>query len=296
MQTASEAGAFSEIRYQKPLFFLHLDNAHNTPDVPNKVSSWNLLQNQIFESFTQTELYQHVPIVQTWHNYDSGGSAAHTAYRSFIPHYPLPADAPGATIEEEAVLKPISQSFTVGRVKFIVLDTSTARTAFDSENPTLLGNWQLNWMKAELKAAALVHPLIFIVSAVPWHADQAVSGTDDHWGYYPAERDHLTEWLKTEKISGVNIISGNGGVLAAAIAADELGELSELQSGIIDLRREPAIGRWTDGPLLPDSTEEFFGIVDIDDQHSHLDVTFRGMNQHGHERFKSSFRVAVIKK
>ncbi|GAB5560927.1 MAG: hypothetical protein SynsKO_25740 [Synoicihabitans sp.] len=291
--TGSEAGAFAEIRYQKPLFFLHLGNAHNTADLPNELDAWHRVYDEMFDSFTQSELFRYVPFVYTWNQFDAKGAAAHKAYRHYVPHHALPADDPSTEAENAEELNPISQSFTIGRVKFIVLDTSTARTSFDGENPTMLGDWQWGWLKSEIRAASISHPLIFLVSAVPWHAEKAISDNDQHWGYFPAEKEKLTSWLKEEGIRGVHVISGNGGVLAAAIRPDEPGELSEIQSGIIDLRRGPAIGPWTDGPLLPNPGEEFFGLVEIDDQRSFIDVTFRGMNQHGHDRFKSTFRVAA---
>ncbi len=286
--TGSEAGAFSEIRYQKPTVFLHLGNSHSEREVPDELNAWFHLYEQMWNSFTQAELYRDVPLVYTWNDRDAGGAAAHTAYRTFIPHYPLPADSPNAS---EDALRPISQAFTIGRVRFIVLDTETHRTPADSAAPTILGAWQWGWLKSELRTAAASHPLIFLVSAVPWHGEKAVSGADNHWGYYPTERALIETWLRDEGIGNVCVLSGNGGLLAARIGSGRPGVLHEFQAGVLDQHREPTIGRWTDGPLLPDPTEEFFGIVDVTDNQSHIEVTFRGMNQHGHERFKSAFTI-----
>mgnify|MGYP006147229345 FL=1 len=294
--TGSKAGVFSEIRFQKPLFFLHLGNALNETELPKDLEGWQNLHDLSYESFTQAELYRSVPLVYTWAGMDHGGAEAHQAYRNYLPHFPLPADQPNESETAADQLNPISQSFSVGRVRFIVLDTQTARTPSDGENPSMLGEWQWHWLESELRAAALTYPIIFIASSVPWHASQAFSGPQDHWGFYPKERARLRAWLKSEQISGVSIVSGNGGVLALNISEGELGNITELQSGIIDLRREPMIGKWSGGHLIPDSTEEFFGIVDIEDKRNEITVTFRGMNQHGFERFQSSFTVPAESK
>lgn len=291
--TGSEAGAFSEIRYQRPLFFLHLGNALSDPEMPNELSVWQDSYQRNLESFTQSELYRSVPVVYTWDAFDYGGAITHRAYRNNVPHYPLPADS---TTEKRATgeaMNPISQAFSVGRVRFIILDTRTARTPPDSATPTMLGAWQWQWLQDELKRAALTHPLIFIASSAPWHALKSPVEEQDHWGYYPAERSRLTTWLEQNNISGVSILSGNGGVLAASVHPDEPGYLNELQAGVIDLRRPPALAPWSEGHLLPGPTEEFFGLVNITDKRTSIEVTFQGMNQHGHSRFKSSFSVAV---
>lgn len=288
--TGSEAGAFSEIRYQKPAVFLHLGNQHSEAEVPDELDAWLNLYEKALDSFTQAELYRDVPLVYTWNERDTGGQAAHRAYRTVIPHYPLPADRPDAPEDQ---LHPISQAFTIGRARFVVLDTQTHRTPIDAETPSMLGEWQWDWLRSELRTAATTHPVIFLVSAVPWHGREAVSGPDNHWGYYAAERTKIENWLRDEGIANVCVLSGNGGLLAARISSGKPGVLHEFQAGVLDQRRDPVIGQWTEGPLLPGPTEEFFGVVEVVDNRRRLEVTFRGMNQHGHERFKSSFTVEL---
>lgn len=287
----SEAGAFSEIRFQKPLFFINLGNSLSGVNLPEDSENWRTLYQFNLSSFTQAELFRNVPMVYTWSKNDYRGAAAHETYRSFIPHYPLPADQPDEIPETAAELKPISHGFSVGRVRFIVLDTETARTAPDAEAPTLLGDWQWNWLKSEIRAAAHTHPVIFLISSVAWHAHQAETGPQNHWGFYPAEKQRLTNWLQAENIGGVSILSGNGGILAANVNSSEPGVLNELQAGMLDARIEPVVGTWSGGQLLPEPTEEFFGIVDIADNRTEIEITFTGMNQHGHERSKISFKV-----
>ena len=286
-----ESGAFSEIRFQKPLFFINLGNSLSGINLPEDRNAWHSLYQFNLASFTQAELIRHVPRVYTWSKNDYNGAATHEGYRSYIPHYPMPADRPDENSEAAAELKSISQSFSIGRVRFIVLDTETARTPPDAETLTILGCWRWDWLESELRAAAHTHSVIFLVSSVAWHAHQSETGPQNHWGFYPAEKQRLTNWLKTENIGGVSILSGNGGMLAANVKSSEPGVLNELQSGMVDSRIEPVVGSWSGGQLLPESTEELFGIVDIEDNRKEIEVTFIGMNQYGHERSKISFKV-----
>ena len=89
--------------------FLHLGNSHSETEVPDDLDAWFGLYSRALDSFTQAELYRDVPLVYTWNDTDSGGEAAHAAYRTYIPHYPLPADSPDAPEDE---LRPISQAFS----------------------------------------------------------------------------------------------------------------------------------------------------------------------------------------
>ena len=289
----SEAGAFSEVRFQRPLFFINLGNALSGIKLPEDSDSWRTLYEFNLASFAQAELFRNVPMVYTWSENDYRGAATHETYRSYIPYYPLPADQPDTTTETATELNPISHGFSVGRVRFIVLDTETARTAPDAESATILGDWQWSWLKSEIRAATHTHPVIFLVSSVAWHAHQAETGPQNHWGFYPAEKQRLTDWLKAENITGVSILSGNGGIVASTVNSGKPGVLNELQAGMIDWPIEPVIGTWSGGQLTPQDTEEFFGIVDIEDNRTEIKVTFIGMNQHGHERSKNAFTVAT---
>lgn len=72
-------------------------------------------------------MYGQAPVAYVWGDHDYGGNdadrtspsrpAAMRTYRQMTPHYPL-ADGP-----EE----PIYRAFTVGRVRFVMTDTRSAR-------------------------------------------------------------------------------------------------------------------------------------------------------------------------
>jgi phosphodiesterase/alkaline phosphatase D-like protein len=116
-------------------------------------------------------MYRNVPLAYIWDDHDFGGNnanrrsptheAARLTYEEFIPHYPLVFDRAG----------PISQSFSVGRVKFILTDLRSERdsvTNKDNAHKTCMGEKQKAWFKQELLEANGNYPLIVWMSTVPW--------------------------------------------------------------------------------------------------------------------------------
>lgn len=298
-ETASEAGAFSEVRFQRPLFVLQLGNLHKEPIGTGEVAIFQAAYNRALDSFTRQELLQSVPLVYTWGdldfsaaNSDIPAAAAHRVYRQFIPHYPLPADADPQLADRPESTHPIAQAFSVGRVRFIVLDVRTNRTP-----DSLLGPWQRQWLEHELQTSAATHPLIFVASPLPWHAAPDAPG--DHWGHFAAERESLTHWIQEQHLTGVVLLSAGGGMLSAvdakpaAPAEGDEPVLPEFQVGDVDLHPAIVTGSWTNGPVPPGATEEFFGLVDIDDQRTTIKATLTGMNQNGQERLRTVVTVSA---
>ncbi|NIS34380.1 MAG: hypothetical protein GWN73_28680, partial [Actinobacteria bacterium] len=101
------------------------------------------------------------------------------AYRENVPHYRLPAGTGDGAIY---------QAFTVGRVRFVLTDTRSERTA-----ESMLGAEQLRWLERELGTASRSHAVVVWVNPVPWIAP-AGAGRDD-WGGYAQERQHLAETI-----------------------------------------------------------------------------------------------------
>ncbi len=143
----------------------------------------------------QSALYRSVPVAYTWDDHDSGPNdadatsgarpAAQVVYRELVPHYELAV---------EGSQQPIHQAFTVGRVRFVLLDTRSARSPKDDPDgpaKTMLGAGQLAWLEEELTTAAATHPLVVLVTSVPW-IGEATSGGDD-WSGYSAERQTVAD-------------------------------------------------------------------------------------------------------
>ena len=124
LHSNSHHPVLKRIAEKDPLFFLQMGDFHY--DNPNSSSSLNvhqlpyerLLANDVYQSF-----FRKIPFAYMWDDHDyagnnsdstaSGKANARIAYREYIPHYAFGTVSP----ENNA---PIYQSFTIGRVRYIL--------------------------------------------------------------------------------------------------------------------------------------------------------------------------------
>jgi hypothetical protein len=127
--------------------------------------------------------------------------AAQTVYRQLAPHYSIPA-GPEA---------PIYHAFTWGRVRFIVTDLRSERSAnsaTDNASKTMLGATQKAWFKSELTDARDAGLAIAWVCTSVWPGATA-NGTDG-WRSFNTERTELADFFQDEDLlSRMVIISGD---------------------------------------------------------------------------------------
>lgn len=147
-----------------------------------------------------------LPIYGIWddHDYgpnDSDGTAAgkEQSLETFKQFWPNPTygepENPG-----------IYYKFTRGEVEFFMLDVRYHRSPdrmIDDGTKTMLGTRQLAWLKDHLKGSKA--KIKIIASGSEWQRH----GHPDSWSSYPRERDAFFEFLKTEEITGILLISGD---------------------------------------------------------------------------------------
>jgi len=288
----SSHAVFAEIRSLAPLFFLSVGNLHDASIGSTERSAYRIPYEQVLGSIPQGELYRNVPLAYVWDSLDyglAGGTAAwrtavHASYREYVPHYPLAGEARADG--------PITQAFTVGRVRFLLLDVRSER---DRESGTLLGAWQTDWFKQELLAAKARFPLVFVVSPSSW-ISAAAAGRDD-WGRYATERAQLSDWMVAHGITNVCFLGGDASVLAADDGSHNRYATAGgpgfpvLMAGPLDRSWTIGAGPWSVGPVAPTEGEGLFGLVEVADDGGGITVTFQGLNQHGHEKLRFSFRM-----
>jgi hypothetical protein len=162
----------------------------------------------------QATLLSSVPVAYVWDDHDYGGNDAdgsaptrdfaRTAYSTYVPHYPLSETGT------------INQAFTIGRVRFVMLDTRSERDPKsdpDGEGKTMLGAEQLEWLQRELEQSAERYPLIVLVSSVPWIAT-AEPGAD-HWGGYATERRKIADFIaEANNVSSLLMLAGDAHMIA----------------------------------------------------------------------------------
>lgn len=215
-RSGSNGAVYDAIRESDPLFFLAIgdwfygDIATNNPDLYRAAYQDTLTRP------AQAALYRSTSTGYVWDDHDYGGNnadrdspsreAATTVYRELVPHYPLPAGEGNAAIY---------QAFTAGRVRFIMTDTRSERTAAsapDGPEKSMLGSQQKEWLKSELLAARDRYALIVWVNPDPW-IDLASAGADT-WGGYDTERRELADFIADNGIRNILMLSGDAHMLA----------------------------------------------------------------------------------
>jgi alkaline phosphatase D len=194
-ETGSASPVFDAIKDARPDLFIHTGDIHYEDITKNAPDRFRSAFDAVMASPNQSGLYRSVPIAYTWDDHDFGGNgsgassaakpAALAVYRQFVPHYPLEQDGAAS----------INQAFSVGRVRVVMTDSRSQRGSSRgaSQNRTMLGEAQLQWLKDQLAAAAGA-PLVIWVNTVPWIASPG-SGSDN-WGSYAYEREEIANHIE----------------------------------------------------------------------------------------------------
>lgn len=306
--TGSTHSVYNTIRELDPLFYLNTGDLHYENIAANHRETFRAAYDTVLGSYTQRALYASVPFVYTWDDHDFGpnGSDRHSpgrlaslaTYREYVPHYPLAWDEERKVALNLRADGPITHAFSVGRARFLVLDTRSERDAEklrDGPQKTMLGAWQKEWLKRELLAANGEYPLIFIVSSVSWVSDE--TNKRDNWGRYATERAELSDWMVEHGIRGVCFLSGDAHMLAADdgrnnnYARNGGPNFPALQAAPLDRGGSIKGGPWSVAPVLPGKGEGQFGLVEVKDHGDRLDVVSLGLNHEGREKLRLEFSV-----
>ena len=163
-------------------------------------------------SENQSDLYRSTPIIYVWDDHDFGRDNrvgaeepvampnVHSVYRQLTPHYPL----------KGGDMTPIFQTFSVGRVRFILTDLYTASSkvrTHDTKLKTRLGAEQKKWFKEELLKANGSNASIIWISSLPWNGKKEAKKA--RWQSYATERTEIANFIKDNNIQGLSIISGD---------------------------------------------------------------------------------------
>lgn len=298
IRTGSNGQVFDRILAMDPSLFLITGDFHyedvssNDPDRMRAAFERNL------EQPGQQRLYLNVPITYVWDDHDFGGNdssavadsrfASRDVYADYVPHYPLLQSGPVA----------ISQAFTLGRVRFIMLDTRSGRTPDnmpDGPDKTMLGSSQLEWFKSELMLANGEFPLIVVVSSVPW-ISEATDGGDD-WGGFATERREIANFISDNDINGVVLFGGDAHMLAiddgtnSDYSADGDAALPVFQAGALDRRGTAKGGPYSEGEY-PGGGQ--FGVMTvIDTGGPTITVQWTGLNWKGQTVVSHTFETAA---
>ena len=265
----SDQRAYEAIAAEQPLLFLHMGDFNYSDTNSTLTEDYRKNYDNVLNHPIQGALYRNVPVAYMWDDHDFAGNdtngtaigvtAARTAYRDYVPHYPIAVT--GGTI---------GQSFTVGRVRIIMTDlrsASGAATVAESATKTRLGATQKAWFKQELITARDAgFPLIIWVSTVPWIGAPQLG--NDTWAGYSTERTEIANFIKDNRVRNVVVISGDMHALAYDDGSNSdyaLGggaPLVVMQAAPLTRLGEPKGGPYTAGPVLGTGQ---YGLLDITD-------------------------------
>jgi len=217
--TGSNHRIFRTLKDLRPLFFVHMGDFHYEDIEDNDPSLFRQAFDRVLTSPGQGNFYRSTPIAYVWDDHDFGQDdsdgtspskpAALQVYQQFVPHYPLnPIDGKVRTIQ---------QAFTVGRIRFLMLDVRSERTPEeipDGPNKTMLGKEQLEWLRSELQEASQRYPLVILVNPVPWITRDS-PGKWDGWEPYGHERTLIAGMIQEAGlVNRLIMLSGDGHMAA----------------------------------------------------------------------------------
>jgi len=287
-RVGSNGVVFDAIRMERPALFLSLGDFFYA-NIDNDARRRFVAQyDRAVGSPAQGALYRSTPVSYTWDDHDFGGNgsgasararpAARWAYRAAVPHYPLPAGADG----------PIYHAFTIGRVRFLVMDTRSERRP----GRTMLGAAQLRWLKRELLAARDRDALTVLVSSVPWIAGPGES--KDTWAGFARERATLSRFIARHRIERLMMLAADAHMLAIddGSHSDYSGTgragFPVMQAAALDRPGSERGGPFSEG-AYPGAGQ--YGTMTVHDRGKRLDVTLSGRDWRRREIVGHDFSV-----
>lgn len=220
-----------------------------------------------------------LPMTYSWDNHDWGGADSNAstpraadlkaAYRSFVPHYPLADD------DQAAPTGAIYQSWVIGRVRFIDLDTRSERsdrTLPESSSKNMLSAQQEQWLYQQLLAP---EPLKIICSGIYWRSDSA---NGDRWGSYYTQWARIKAWFAAHPGVQAFVICGDRHALAADDGTSAGCYLPQAVGAAFDQGAASSSEAWSDGYWITGDhlNQKSFGWLDITDAGANITVAFSG--------------------
>ena len=298
-KTGADHRTYKTILKKNPLFFMNIGDFHYQDIGVNDRKLYRETYHANLDSPSQADLYRCVPFIYIWDNHDYSApnhcdssspskEAACLTYQEYVPHYPLPAGKGNV---------PIYQTFTVGRVKFILMDLYSERSPKNvpKNKKSILGLNQKLWLKQELLQSKGKYPLLFLISTSVW------SNAPSSWGGFLEEKREIADFIKENQITGVCILSADIHALAADdgthsdFATNKGAPIPVCYAAPLAQYGKIAGGPYSQGSYVPVANEGCFGWVTVRDREEQIDVEYSGRNDQDQEKVSLKFSVPVHK-
>lgn len=289
----SNGQVFDAIRATDPLLLLSMGDWNYGNIDRNDPARFRAQYDLNLTAPAQAALYAQAPIAYVWGDHDYGGNdadrtspsrpAAMQTYRQMTPHYPL-ASGPEA---------PIYQAFTVGRVRFVLTDTRSARDPVGEPvgaYRSTLGEQQRKWLLDELSQADR-YGLVVWVNPDPWLAPDRASS--DTWGGFAQERRVIADTIAEYEVDNLLMVSGDAHMLAfddgtnTDYSASQSGGFPLFHAAAIDRPGSVKGGPYT-GDVLPGGGQ--FGTIEVRDDGTTIQATLTGWNWESERLFTEVVR------
>jgi hypothetical protein len=282
----SNGAVYDAAREAEPAFFLVTGDWFYADIASNDAGAFRDAYETTLTAPAQAALYRSTSVAYVWDDHDYGpndadGSsasrpAALATYQARVPHHPL--------LSPDG---PIAQAFTVGRVRFVVLDTRSARDA-----TSLLGEAQRAWVQAELVGSRDRFGLVVLVTSVPWIAE--ASPAADHWGGYPDERRWLADLVARPDTADVLLLAGDAHMVAIDDGTNS--DYSTIRAGGFPVMHAAALdrpGSVKGGPYSEGAHGGAgqYGLVDVRDDGTTISVSLDGRTWDGRSLVSYEFSM-----
>ena len=206
---SSNHPVYTKMSEKNPDLFIALGDFHYAN--PNSGTDINVhrapYESNMLSQPASSAFFKNVPLAYVWDDHDYSGNDsdsnsvgrinARLAYQEYVPHYPLARGSGNV---------PIYQSFTMGRIHFIMSDLRSTR---HQANGVLWDTLQRQWFKAQCLYAKNNNLVIAWVNPISFGGTQA-----DNWGGFASERTNVSNFLKENQIENFFILSGDAHMLA----------------------------------------------------------------------------------
>jgi phosphodiesterase/alkaline phosphatase D-like protein len=290
LQNLASGTVFDAIRAKNPAFLLHFGDMNYFDLVSSLASDYRAKWDKLFADVPKFhEFWANVPVAYIWSDHDYGDNncpgaipgrdVARAVYREYTPRYPL-VEATGS----------IYHTFVIGRVRFIMLDTRSNRSAWtdaDTATKTMLGATQKQWLK-DLLLANPDEPKV-LCSDSPW---VATTNDNEHWGAYRTEREEIADFVRANGIRNVVCLGGDLHAAAADYGVNSTGRFPQFLASPFEKDAVVRGGPYTHGPS-PAATNgavtlKQYGWVDVtDDGGNAVTLTYTAFDEAGAKLFPS---------
>ncbi|GBG33022.1 Hypothetical Protein FCC1311_092462 [Hondaea fermentalgiana] len=274
----SNAIIFDVIREHDPLFFMHMGDLHYGNVDRNEGALFHAMYDQVMSNPRQARFFRDVPLAYMFDDHDFGPNnsdesspgreASIAAYLEAVPTYPLAAydKGPQHSRRADGKLPSVYFAFTLGRIRFLVTDTSSSKRGRE----TALGEEQLDWFLRSLREAAQDSRVgqIIWVSTMPWVT------IHDKWAVFTNDRKRIVETIEELGLQRKLVqLAGDAHMLALDDGEHVAGGFPVFQAAALDAKPTCKGGPYSHG-IYPGRGQ--YGWLEVRDNGKQVCLTIQG--------------------